>query len=394
MLTLLLILFNPVLYGYFRTLMTEFVAIPIILINCLLCYKWIQSDKWIKYSIIFSIISIFLWFLKQQYLIITLSSILISLIISCFYKNWKIMLKKITTVFIVIIMVFSSITLWKNFLEKNDVNYEDGQNSSFYLSRSILIGNKNFRIYHEKESLTIDDIENDLYINNADKEKLINIINGQINENFEIFSIYDEYNNIKYKDILYYDNPKITVFEALKFNINTIIHEPIVSFKAYLSNYLATINLYQSERNGYGDYVPEPRLGYFNHENYYSALHHLESDNNFLWMTKDKEKPVENLKVKNNASPILKKTIQKISVIGLDSFKILGLALPLLFIYNLFTTVKSLKNKKPNKYGNIATILFGTCFIYMLFLSYTDAIIDRYAYVLYPEMVLGVSFMI
>ena len=75
--------------------------------------------------------------------------------------------------------------------------------------------------------------------------------------------------------------------------------------------------------------------------------------------------------------------------IGKKSFTILYLLLPILLIISFCFYCK---NKNQNLLFLI--ILFSSTLVNIIFLSFCGSIIDRYAYVMYPEIVLGIYIML
>ena len=94
----ILFIFNPLIIGYYHVMLTEFVAMTFTLLTIYLSIKWISLDplkekmKFVLYFLIFLIISISMWFLKQPYVIVTLIPISLATILSIVkLKNKKIL---------------------------------------------------------------------------------------------------------------------------------------------------------------------------------------------------------------------------------------------------------------------------------------------------------------
>lgn len=87
---LLFVIINPIIFGFYHSLLTEFVAITLSVLSCYLAVIWydIEIDKnkknYIIISIIFAFLTVFSWFLKQPYVSCGFFPFLISYIISLF----------------------------------------------------------------------------------------------------------------------------------------------------------------------------------------------------------------------------------------------------------------------------------------------------------------------
>ncbi len=141
---LILIALNPIIFGYYHTLLTEFMAMTFSIIGCYLSYKWININfenkvKYIIFTLVFSILTCLAWQLKQPYVGTILFPLIISTIISIIQKfNKKNILAKIVTVLIVIISLFGSLKLWNYILRVNNVQFKESRTSSSQFSNSLI----------------------------------------------------------------------------------------------------------------------------------------------------------------------------------------------------------------------------------------------------------------
>ena len=68
---LIFIVFNPIVFGYYHTVLTEFIAMTISVIICYLCVNYIgcnwaeNKKKCIEYVCVFVFLTIFLYHIKQ-----------------------------------------------------------------------------------------------------------------------------------------------------------------------------------------------------------------------------------------------------------------------------------------------------------------------------------------
>ena len=133
----LLIIINPVLFGYYHSVLTEFVAITLSLISCLICISFLQFKANIKsiktyiYIFIFSILFIIAWFLKQPYFSVSFFPLIMAIFLSIFkYKSFKDFLYRFSVLLFSIFFLLLSINGWKIFLEKNGVDYKNNPNDN------------------------------------------------------------------------------------------------------------------------------------------------------------------------------------------------------------------------------------------------------------------------
>lgn len=80
--------FNPLIIGYYHVMLTEFIAATVAVLSCLLSIKWIDTEinknalKFVFYSLTFIFLSVFMWFVKQPYVITTLIPLIIATFLS------------------------------------------------------------------------------------------------------------------------------------------------------------------------------------------------------------------------------------------------------------------------------------------------------------------------
>ena len=89
---ILLVAINPMIIGYYHTLLTEFIAITFAVIGCYLAWKWMQIDftqnkvKYILYTIVMAVLTAIAWQLKQPYVGTILFPVVIAAILSFIRK--------------------------------------------------------------------------------------------------------------------------------------------------------------------------------------------------------------------------------------------------------------------------------------------------------------------
>ena len=139
------LILNPLIFGYFHVLLTEFIAITITMLNILFAYKWIFIDfkrtkALVLYSFYFIATTIFCWHLKQPYIVIAITPPLIASIISIINNHTKKnVLYRLSTVFISFIFLALSILLWNRVLDIMQVNKNTGRDSASSLSKQLVL---------------------------------------------------------------------------------------------------------------------------------------------------------------------------------------------------------------------------------------------------------------
>lgn len=122
---------NPIIIGYLKTYLTEFIAIVVCLALFVVFDKFINNTKLSKrenimYPVLMSASWPFLWFLKQPYAVYVLGLFVTSSIVIIFSKKFRRLKLLISANFLGIVFVILLVTLWYNFLP----NYGNAGNSN------------------------------------------------------------------------------------------------------------------------------------------------------------------------------------------------------------------------------------------------------------------------
>ncbi len=405
MLYIILIIFNPLIIGYSHTLLTEAVAPAIIMLTTFIAFKWKDINwsnsktKSIIITLAFSLITIFMWFLKQPYMpvilfIITISTCLIGLK----NKSWKIFFEKVSTLIITIVMLLLSIIGWNKILNSNGVDTTAKNGNNFFLAKG-LIQSLNAYYYEvpKEEYCQINYITNSL-LPEEEKEEILKLSNKDINwcTHIKIYNIVRNEEIIGQSSITFNGDFPSTE-NAINYWLKNTIKNPTLTLYSYYRNYMSIVDLYESKllSNELG-YRPNHKLVLdYSHENYYLGLHVYNNNVNKTWWQDHSEDiwKLENVKYMRNHNfegiethnENLSDFIFDISPIYLVLFKILlALALPI----SLYCFVKFIKNKN-NEIYYICTIIFGSAFFHILMHAALGGLIDRYAFPIYPISLLG-----
>ena len=391
-LSIFLFVLNPLILGYYHTILTEFVSMTACIMASYMAWKWIELNfteskiKYILYTIYFAISMAFMWHLKQPYVFTILAPLIISTILSIIKQfNWKNILQRAITIITCVITLFLSLKLWNFTLNNGGVKIEEGRTSSGFLSSQILSGMTEYYVIPEGEQYTIENITNNEKISLENKEKAIEILQGKSKE-YEKFLLvecapYSDLENSKEIKVIYMKGQGISVGEALKFELSMFLEDPKSILKGYFNNYLTTIGLYRAQNIGAGAYVTKELSWSGTYENSYIAYNIYRDMTNNLNVPEHYYRYIENYNGINRQIKVVNIFMNKISLLTIYTFKIFLLAVPILFIISfvkfIILKVKKQQNKKMRIY-ELLTILYGYSFLNVLMYSVLGALIDRY----------------
>lgn len=392
----LLLILNPIIMGYSHCVLTETISPILATSSILIAYKWYYTDlnerkNNIIYLILISLNFILCWFLKQPYLIIGIISISLSLICKILKKiSLKDFIKRVITLILSLFLLIASIKSWNIILKSNGLK---SVNDS-YLSTSFLQAlSGEYEVLSNENKCDINNIKN-MNLNKKEYTKLKILIENKKCDAFEIIK-FNQNNKQNYKIVLFNNNNK--ALNSITFIIKEIIENPKYVIKSYFYNYLSTINLSDSYVTN-NIYKSEHKFKSVEKENYSLALAPLKSGNVYWWSYYINENSYDEYKKNFPYASYMKQfeSAKEYSDFNNNSidflyplysfiFKIMYLMCPFLFIYSIIKFFK--KNKKIYF---IYVLIFGTAFLYVLFYSITGAIIDRYAYTMYPLLLASI----
>lgn len=379
----ILIIFNPIVFGYYHTLLTEFVAITFSVAICYFAWKWIDLDfgkskiKYIIYTIMFAIITVFLWHLKQPYVTAVLFPVITASIISiCRNFNWKNILQRIITLIVCVICLICSLKLWNILLEIGKVDTSKNTETIGFVTKGIVNGVSQLEEVSRKENTDLANIDN-YKISNKDKEKIEKIIKGE--SEYKNFILYNNKNE-KAKDIvIFLKNNQITTSNSIGFLTKTLFTTPTTVIKSYINNYLCTINVFNIEFE-----VADPKVttdftlfGTTEHRDIAFRIYDTELSNVFdtkyQLLADEYADEVEPIRIVN----ILMNTSKNIIVL---ITKIAFLILPIILLVVIILSIKNRKKMSNNIKNNlnIIIILLSYSLFHILSHSTLGAFIDRY----------------
>jgi hypothetical protein len=395
------VVFNPILIGYMHGLLTEFVAIPSILVASLMSFKWINTDKKasrIILPVLLILGTVFMWFLKQPYVFLFLAPILVSSIVSIF-ENRKIknIIYRVGVSLICIISIVITNIVWTNFLTNLNVNTKTGRVTNNFIKAAIVNGNSSFSIDSYKTHYDLDYIVNSDLIKVEDKAEIIKISDGQSKyKSYIIINVFNNFrsreeSNISEKLVMYSKSKEYTISDAFNYYIDIVSKYPIKTAKSYVMNYLALSDFITCMRHkDANEYYPSLTEELYP-ENMTIGYSIFREEDNLMWL--DNTHPlynnVVNLKTDNNSPTIIRNFFNNLYGQYNSIYTITILILPIICILMIIKRMKT-KIDKYKKTSNLAIILLFSCLIHVLFNTFTGAIIDRYTVVILPTAILGI----
>ncbi len=391
-LAIFLIILNPLIYGYYHTILTEFIAMTACIVGAYFSWKWIEVNfnenkvKYIIYTIYLAVSVAFMWHLKQPYVLTIMAPIIISVILSIIKNfNLKNIIQRIISLATCIIVLFLSLSVWNIIVEKHVTNVDESRTSKGFFSNQIIAGMSEYYRVPEEE-YTRESVENNEKISEQDKEKIIEIIDNK-SEQYKNFALIEctpyvqRENNTQIK-VIYLKNENISVGEAVGFLTKTFFENPKSILVGYFNNYLTTIGVYKAKTVGIGAYVTKELSLYGTYENDYIGYNIYKDMKNNLNVPEHYEQYIENYNGINRQIKFINAYMLKVSRLAILTFKIFLLMAPILliitFIKYIVLRVKKVENKKMRIY-EILIILYAYSFLNVLMNSVLGALIDRYA---------------
>ena len=380
------LILDPIIYGYYHALLTEFIAMTISLVMCFFSWKWLDIDffkakkKYIVYSISFALLTVYSWHLKQPYVSITIFPVITAAIISIF-KNRKLknIIQRLSTVALCIIMLIISMQLWNCFLASNGVELNTDRNVTSSFGNMLLMDGLN-------NYSTTDDFENIKFLSKSEK----NILKD--NKNYLLIDIHTPNGKLIDQDIVKLNSDgNVSTATAIKYIFTQMFKHPLLVLESYTSNYLAIANIYPkaSDDGGVSYYVNKNIDLSYCHENCTIATRITSSSSNIMYMYDDAYQRVANYEQFNSSPRYVRVILLYISKITLNVYKIVLLLLPIFCILTIVSISKK-KNQEHFKLLAMVLILSWYSLLHILVHVATGANIDRYASPAYISTILAI----
>lgn len=368
--SVLLIILNPIIFGYYHTILTEFVAMTITLVMCYLTWKWIDYDwkenkkKCILYAVIFAFLTVFIYHIKQSLVPLAIIPVLIAAFISIINK-FKLtnIITKMATFILVIVVLVGSIKIWNSSMKKASV---EETTANKRVNGQIIRGIT--RLKRICDETTIDKVE-------LDREKISSKDNEEINKilakesEYKTFDVYQNLDKDKY--IVYFSKGNYSFKEDLKFYIKTLITEPVAILNSYYNGYRRIV------------FCREEMPLWLGRENFEIPIRIYLNEENVVDINIDYEQYIENYRSINQEN-IVSSAFNKYAlraVFPITAFTKISLwVLPItwiisLGIYCIFNKKISFKNLKVLQ---LVIILYTTSFAGIMSYIAFGAFVDRY----------------
>ncbi len=238
LLIFLLIILNPIIFGYYHTILTEFMSMTIAVITSYLCFKWIDIDlkenkKKIIYAVIFALLSVFLYHIKQSLIPIILVALLITSLLSIMERfTFKNFLVRILTIMFAAIMVILSVIIWNTLMSEAHVAE---QTEELRIKDKLICGLTEIKEVYDNENINEINIAG-VNISDKDKKEISNVINGT--SEYKKFKIYKD---AKDNYFVYYTKNNYSFLEQLKFYLKVLFNNPQDVITSYSKNYYRLI---------------------------------------------------------------------------------------------------------------------------------------------------------
>lgn len=401
-----LVALNPVIFGFYHVLLTEFASVTIAIVMCYLSWNWIGFNfkenklKYIIYTIILTGLTVCSWHLKQTYILTSIIPLIIATIISLIEKFKKEnIIQRIGVVSICLVSLLMSIIGWNYILKVKGVKTDASTSSEGLLGRTIMEGVSEYRADPNKENYKKESIEKDERINKEDKEELIKILEGN-SDKYKGFILLDKgtYINPKgQRKVIYTKEKDISVGEGLSFVIDTLKNEPGTLFTSYFSNYLGISDVYDVKvTTEYGNYYyikknynPEKitEINFLGYCIYRNTSNALDLPDFYIEYSEDY--------ISNN------KYIKPVNAYMVDMmepaknlFRITMLLLPFLWILKIILcfVTKNKFNETYRKTNQLILILYTYAFGQMMMYTILGSLMDRYALAPLTATLIGIIF--
>ena len=341
----ILILINPMIFGYYHTLLTEFIGITVAIISCSISWKLIQFDakenkkKYILETVFLAILSMLMWLLKQPYVGTVIFPLITASIIS-FIRNPKFynFVQRAISILICCIAIFVGVQIWNFVIKIGNVEIDNTRTSSGFLASGIMNG-------IPKENIEEDSNEKDNLTEETNEEK------------------------------------NITVGQAIKCLCDSIKKDPKAVFEVYISNYLATISIYPIDFDEM-KIIVQKQFDWTNTEEIRKIGYKIYEygEENVFYLLETVSRYAEEYKSINKPITIVNKIITSLIIPDTIIMKISYLILPLLTIVSIISVFRT-NGKYDKKYCeiiDIITILFSFSLMHILLHSMLGSTIDRY----------------
>ena len=371
-------IFNPVVFGYFHTLLTEILAIFLMVLSCYFAYKWVDAGgkkQKIFYSLFFMFLIPFSYFLKQPYICIAFFPLVFSSLFS-FLRNFSKMdlLYRFGTLVAGFILLISFSSFWNNFLYNHGADMNSGRDSSSMLTGQLFASISKVRtvkINNYKK------ISSDKLL--SKKEKLDAKHYLKKKKSVMLIKIYYNKKDLEH-DIVYLDNKDKSSVVSNMVEISKIfVKHPATLIDSYGSNYCALSSLCVIDTNDGVGYWVSDKIDFDNlFENSTIGYRTFSNLENIFYLSDEKYDSAKYYYQQTSYS-ITSKLIYSLANITNKLYKLSIILLPVILIIGFIIRIL---NRKYIRYYSLYRfgMIFGlSSFFTLLSCSFVGQIIDRYS---------------
>ncbi|MDD2578258.1 MAG: hypothetical protein PHP96_02640 [Candidatus Dojkabacteria bacterium] len=372
----LLVIINPIIYGYYHSLLTEFVAMTVSVMSCFFAWKLfetVENDKkphFILLSLYFIIMVPLAYFLKQPFVSIALFPLIAVVFLALIgLKSWQKKLQIVSVFFISLITLVSSITVWNGVLKSKGIELNSGNESTNILGYRLIAGLNRFNFEGNFSAITYDKFE---VLDN--KGKVIGKMQIENNK-----------------------SGLTSAFSGIKFLINAISRYPDKVFNSYLNNYLGISNVYRYNKEGFilDNKTKSPKFEILAcRQNCIIATGINNEKSNIFHMTPELYEEVVDYEQKIDPPFLFKLLFNLNEKPSIFFVNLLMISLPFVWMSSLVFLLCQVRKDKKQKIQNptrlyMVFILLTYSLLHILVHVVTATIIDRYASPTYIAIILA-----
>lgn len=378
---------NPVILGYYHTMLTEFVALTITFITLIVSWKWWNTEKHkLLYSLYFIVFITVSYFLKQPYLCTVFIPMTIAVIYAIIKNHTKKNILYYAGTFVVAMLVLLiAMPTWNAFLEHKGVNLDSGRDSSSMLTKQLLNSIDAYRVDIVDKYAQV---KNDKYLTKKEKKAIKKEISKK--RNVYIISIYKKKKLLE-KDYLVveegeYPSGKDTVIEI----VSTFFKHPGIIVKQHAKNYcaLSSVCLIESE-DGVMYHVTNKLDVLHMFENNVIPFKSFKDEEKYFYFPEERYETVKNYLVPRNQgliSKVMTKTFMPVTLV----FEFVILTVGLFLIALLGFRIKKRKKLKGYNMYLFSFMMLAFSFSTLLINDWVGSIIDRYAVICFIPGLIGI----
>ena len=402
----LLVAFNPIIFGFYHVILTEFASITIAILMCYLAWNWIHFDfktnkvKYIIYTIVFAFLTVCSWHLKQTYILTSMVPLCTAIILSLIKKFKKEnIIQRFVVLFVCIISLIISIIGWNYILKIKNIQIDKSKSSEGLLGRTIMEGVTEYRTDPNKENYKKENIEKDTRLNEEDRIKIINIIDGK-DENYKGFILLDKgtYMNPEgQRKVIYTKEKDISVVEGINFVLQILIKEPKTLLSSYISNYLAIIDIFDVQtKTEFGNYYYIEKIFSLEQDTEITFLGYCiyRNNSNALYLPDFYAKYAQEYIGVNKYIEPVNDYMVSMMIPAKAVFKFVMLLLPLIWLIKIIQYF-IIKNKYQENYlktNELVIILYTYAFAQMVMYTLLGSLMDRYAIAPFTTTLIAILF--